>query len=48
MVFVSGTAFAEPDAGKPVVVEKFLDKMKRPLDTTWLYYRDMVIEVDSF
>jgi len=47
MVFVSGTAFVEPDAGKPVV-EKFLDKRKRPLDTTWLYYRDVVIEVDNF
>jgi len=43
MVFVSGTAFVEPDAGKPVVVEKFFNKRKRPLDTTWLYYRDMVI-----
>ena len=48
MVFVSGTAFVEPDAGKPVVVEKFLDKRKRPLEATWLYGREVVIEVDSF
>ena len=47
LAFVSGTVSVTPEKGVTIVVGKYLDIRKKQHDGSWLFYRDMVIELSG-